>query len=121
MGGSMKEGQYLPRRLIPTRCNFSVFGNETLQTSGSEGSKELLCPHFYGWLGGSSMSFCSLTYRVMGTADFFPWTPYLLNLVNQFHLVCQVSTTLPHQFRSPALPTNCPDHSQLLMLWANLG
>lgn len=71
MGGSMKEGQYLPRRLIPTRQN-PVFGNETLQTSGSEGSKELLCPYFYGWLGGSSMSFCSLIYHVLGTADFFP-------------------------------------------------
>ena len=71
------------KREVPTHCSFLVLGIEPVQTLVAKESKDLLCPHLCGWLDGYSQSSCSPTCSVLGTADLFPLTPYLLNLVNQ--------------------------------------
>lgn len=103
----------------PLQVSFA--GNERLQTLVSEGSKDLLGSHFCGWLRGPSRSSCPPTCFVLGPAHLFLRMLCLLNLVNQGnHLLCHISS-VPPSILNLSLPTHCPDHCQLLMLWVNLG
>lgn len=100
MGGAMKEGQVCQGEEAPAGF---LAGNEPLQTLVSEGSKDLLGPHFVGgWVVLLRVPALPLALSEDLLISFSDAPP--LNLVNQGNLLHYISSVPP--LHPESLPSN---------------